>query len=711
MNKLLICLTAALCLNVVVSAQNSHRNCGSNHYKDYQEKKYPELIKRRALLEDEIKKNKEWRSSNRENGTVTIIPVVIHVLYSSATNNISEAQIQSQIDVLNQDFRKLNSNVGSILSEFQARATDSEIQFCLATKDPNGAATTGITRTATTTTSFPLNDDMKRSNTGGVDAWDPDKYLNIWVVPDLDDSVLGFAQFPGGQAWSDGVVIADQFFGNQGTSGGQPYGLGRTATHEVGHYLGLYHIWGDSNCGDDGISDTPTQESSSSGCPTSSTTCDGNLDNVQNYMDYSNDDCMAMFTLGQAQRMWDVLNSSRSGLKSSANTKCANDNPPIASFSGDVLKICAGAEVTFTDLSTGLPDSWTWTFENGNPASSTLQNPTVVFNQGGSHNVTLTSSNVNGPSDLVEKVDYIEVSSVAPPTVADVKTCDGPVTLSATSTLSGGQIEWYSESALTNQLHIGSDYSTSINQTTNFYAVLNSGGSPVFSGNPAQGTGDYHAGGQGVYFDAADAFKLISATVYAESAGSFTMEYTNPSGVKTSKVLNVQSGTNVVELDLDIMAGSDHLIYVPNNGGVQLHRDNAGVNFPYAIDNLGSIVRSTADGVELDYYYYFYNWKVQKEGCVSSAVEVEAKLDLCVGLDELNQQLTLYPNPNNGLFNILNSSDLIGVIEVFDLKGVLVSKLTLNNGRNTINGLSNGSYLVKISTTEGVVNKTIVVQK
>lgn len=711
MNKLIICLSVALCLGATVDAQDSHRNCGTNHYKDYQEKKYPELIQKRALLEKQILKNKEWRSSNRENGSVTIIPVVVHVLYSSANDNISEAQIQSQIDVLNSDFRKLNSDISSVLPTFQARATDAEIQFCLATVDPNGATTTGITRKSTTTSTFQLNDDMKKSSTGGVDAWDPSKYLNLWVVPGLADNVLGFAQFPGGASWSDGVVIADHYFGNQGTAGNAPFALGRTATHEVGHYLGLYHIWGDSNCGDDGISDTPTQQSSSSGCPTTSTTCDGNLDNVQNYMDYSDDDCMVMFTQGQAERMWDVLNSSRSGLKSAANTKCSNDNPPVAAFSADQLNICAGEEVSFSDLSSGSPDSWLWTFENGTPSTSTLQNPKVVFNSGAGNKVTLIATNTNGPSDLEEQLNYIQVVTVDPPIVSDVITCDGPVTLNATTPLSSGQIEWYSEAGLINQIHVGGDYSTTISQTTNFYTVVNSGGSPLHTGNLAQGIGGFHAGGQGVYFDATAAFRLIKAKVYAESAGNFTVEYTNANGVKESKVIYVQAGENIVDLGFDVEVGNDHLIFMPNDGGVQLHRDNSGVSFPYALDNVGSIVRSTASGVELDYYYYFYDWEIQKTGCLSSVVEVEAKLDLCVGLDELNNQLSIYPNPNNGSFILLNNSGLSASYLIFDLSGSLVREGVLLDGNNEIKQLSLGSYLVQINTTQGVINKKVVVQK
>jgi hypothetical protein len=238
------------------------------------------------------------RSNNPETRAVVRIPVVVHVLYRTSTENISDAQIQSQITVLNKDFRRTNTDRTTQWSQ----AADSEIEFCLATRDPNGNATTGITRTATTVTSFSTNDAMKYSNQGGKSAWPTDKYLNIWVC-NLGGGILGYAQFPGGGYYAtDGVVIGHNYFGTTGTATA-PFNKGRTATHEVGHWLNLRHIWGDGPCGtDDFVSDTPESDAANYGCATGHVSC-GSVDMVQNYMDYSDDACMNLFTLGQKNRM------------------------------------------------------------------------------------------------------------------------------------------------------------------------------------------------------------------------------------------------------------------------------------------------------------------------------------------------------------------------------------------------------------------------
>ncbi|MCB0663092.1 MAG: zinc metalloprotease, partial [Saprospiraceae bacterium] len=183
---------------------------------------------------------------------VYTIPVVVHVIWNTTAENISDAQVQSQIDVLNEDFRRLNADANNTWSQ----AADSEIEFCMATIDPNGTATTGITRRQTTVSSFSSNDNMKFYSTGGTDAWPAGDYLNIWVC-DLSSGLLGYAQFPGGPANTDGVVIDYAYFGRNG-SATPPFDLGRTATHEVGHWLNLRHIWGDGNCNvDDFVTDTP----------------------------------------------------------------------------------------------------------------------------------------------------------------------------------------------------------------------------------------------------------------------------------------------------------------------------------------------------------------------------------------------------------------------------------------------------------------------
>ena len=179
----------------------------------------------------------------------TQIPVVVHVVYKTAAQNISQAQIDSQMDVLNRDFRKKNSDISTVPAPFAPLAGDARIEFKLATTDPDGNPTTGVTRTETNKSSFGSNDDVKFTAQGGIDAWPRDDYLNIWVCQ-LSGGLLGYAQFPGGAAATDGVVCTHTGFGTTGTAAA-PFDKGRTTTHEIGHWLNLRHIWGDGGCGVD----------------------------------------------------------------------------------------------------------------------------------------------------------------------------------------------------------------------------------------------------------------------------------------------------------------------------------------------------------------------------------------------------------------------------------------------------------------------------
>jgi hypothetical protein len=234
------------------------------------------------------------------------IPVVVHVVWNSPEQNIAQAQITSQIAVLNQDFRRGNPDVSTVPAPFAGLSADAEVEFVLADRDPAGNATSGITRRQTSTSSFTFDDGVKSAATGGTDAWPSDRYLNMWVCQ-LSDGLLGYAQFPGGPAATDGVVVTHTAFGTTGTAA-EPFHLGRTATHEIGHWLNLYHIWGaNDGCADsDEVDDTPNQEGPNLGCPTfPSISCDNgpNGDLFVNYMDYVDDPCMVMFTLGQVERM------------------------------------------------------------------------------------------------------------------------------------------------------------------------------------------------------------------------------------------------------------------------------------------------------------------------------------------------------------------------------------------------------------------------
>lgn len=232
------------------------------------------------------------------------IPVVVHIVYNAARQNISDAQVQSQIDVLNQDYRKQNPDTAKIPGYYSPLAADCGFQFVLANIDTDGNATTGIVRKHTNMPSFQVDDAIKFTARGGDDAWDRDRYLNIWVG-NLTGGILGYSSLPGASKATDGVTILYTAFGTTGTAAA-PFNLGRTATHEIGHWLNLIHIWGDADCGNDYVDDTPQQQAATRGDPSGmifscGNTPFGNL--YMNYMDFTDDIGMHLFTYGQRSRM------------------------------------------------------------------------------------------------------------------------------------------------------------------------------------------------------------------------------------------------------------------------------------------------------------------------------------------------------------------------------------------------------------------------
>lgn len=355
-----------------------------------------------------------------------VIPVVFHIIHEGGSENISFEQVEDQMRILNEDFARLNADTANTPSVFAEYAGDTHIQFRLAKKDPEGNCTQGITRMYSSLTN------EARDNVKGLIQWDPEKYLNVWVVKSIENftqtggMVLGFAQFPDQlltNPETDGVVLRHDYCGSIESANGK---YGRTLTHEAGHWLNLRHIWGDTDCGDDNVNDTPAAEEANYGIcdddfPHNQNVCDSSVNQIisqnhgemfMNYMDYSDDHCMNMFSLGQGDRMQAAIVSYRSELVSESNaiaTGINDDNTdtlcaPIAEFTSNVNFGCPGQEIDFFDKSynTSTIETYQWYFEGATPNTSSLPNPTVVYNQQGEWEVSLTVSNAAGETTEVK---------------------------------------------------------------------------------------------------------------------------------------------------------------------------------------------------------------------------------------------------------------------------------------------------------------------
>lgn len=292
----------------------AQQGCRAVDYKQDLLRKDPELAARIMDIErftrqqvqhsSPIATGTENASHNDKSFTTITIPVVVHIVYNNAAQNISDAQVQSQIAVLNRDYGKQNPDTSRIPSYYKGLAADCGIRFALANVDTNGGTTSGIVRRRTIQQQFTYDDAVKFTARGGDDGWDRDRYLNIWVT-NLSNGVLGYSSVPGCAKPNDGVVISYTAFGTMGTATA-PFNLGRTATHEIGHWLNLIHVWGDADCGDDYVADTPPQSAATHGNPSGiiiscGNTPYGNL--YMDYMDFTDDVGMHLFTYGQRDRM------------------------------------------------------------------------------------------------------------------------------------------------------------------------------------------------------------------------------------------------------------------------------------------------------------------------------------------------------------------------------------------------------------------------
>ncbi|MBN8703606.1 MAG: PKD domain-containing protein [Bacteroidetes bacterium] len=413
-----------------ISLAQSLKVCGTDEMVRQSFLKHPELLLQQEQLENFTE---NFHLANKQNSTF-IIPVVVHIIHDYGIENISDAQVYDALQILNEDFNRQNSDTSFVVNAFKNNIANCSIEFRLATKDPNGNCTNGINRIASLETY--IGDDNSKLN--GWPAW---KYLNIWVVNSISIGVAGYTYLPGTTpANNEGILILHDYVGSIGTSNNAK---SRILTHEVGHFFNLLHPWGSTNnpgvaCGDDFVTDTPPTKGWIN-CNTSGATCGNLVDNVQNFMEYSY--CSRMFTTGQKNRMdaalyspigfrnnlWGYSNLIATGTYTNTSSNCA----PIAEFKTNTKYTCQGNSINFTDLSWGgTPTSYLWNFDGGTPNTSTINNPSVIYNSPGVYSVTLTVSN-NVGANTTTKTGYINV-------------------LSTTATYSGSFFESYESGILPN---------------------------------------------------------------------------------------------------------------------------------------------------------------------------------------------------------------------------------------------------------------------
>ncbi len=363
--------------------------------------------------------NARTNGNSSQTAPAYIIPIVFHIIHDYGSENISDAQVLDEMRILNNDYRKLNADTTAIRAAFLGIAADAQIEFRLANIDPNGNCTNGIDRVYSTETY--IGDDGSKLN-----YWPRNKYLNVWVVKTISSGAAGYAYLPSGAptASVDGVLILSGYIGSIGTGS---LSTSRALTHEIGHFLNLQHVWGNTNnpgvsCGNDGVTDTPVTKGWTS-CVSSSSShvCNASIEeNVQNYMEYSY--CSDMFTVGQRTRMQAALNSAngqRNQLPTASNLTATgvNNSPanvcaPKADFlPNDKVFVCVGGSLTFQDISyNGHPTSWNWSFPGGTPSTSTDSMPVIQYNTAGVYAVTLTVANSAG-SNSITRSTHVKVSS------------------------------------------------------------------------------------------------------------------------------------------------------------------------------------------------------------------------------------------------------------------------------------------------------------
>jgi hypothetical protein len=731
MKKLILILTSIFFIyNTSPFAQ---RICASHDVYQKQIKADPSFAQQQrdieAYTQSYIQQGGSSQLANtlQRGASVYNIPVVVHIVYNTTAQNISDAQVQSQIDVLNKDFQLNNADTTKIPAAFKSLKADCKIQFCLAKRDPNGAATSGIVRKSTTTTSFSSNDGVKYASSGGDNAWNSSQYLNLWVC-NLSGGLLGYAQFPGGAAATDGVVILHTAFGNTGNVSA-PYNLGRTATHEVGHWLNLRHIWGDANCGDDLVGDTPKQQTSNYGCPTyPHTTCSNgaNGDMFMNYMDYVDDQCMQMFSIGQRDRIYAVLQSggARASLASSlgctapTTTTCSTPANLVAASitqTGATISWAAITGAASYKLQYKLSTATAYTTVTSSTTSYSLTGLTA----GATYNYQVATTCAATTSAYSTTASFT--------TTAATLTCSAPSNVTATSiTQIGATISWAAATGAASykvqyKLSTATTYTT-VTTTTNSYALTSL---------TAGATYNYQVATVCATTTSAYSKTAIFTTTAATPTCTDILESNNTSAttaaikVGTSYNAQIASSTDKdyysfanttaaknIQISLtNLPADYDVVLYNPSGTQVGISQ-NTGTTAETIKYNNGAVGTYKV-------YVYGFSSAFSATKCYTLLAQTSGTAFRTINdLETARPMVAIYPQPATDNATIQFNEKWKGAttITIINQTGNVISNETINVESNGVKKLSlsklnNGMYFIRIINGKNIVTQKLLIQK
>lgn len=639
--------------------------------------------------------------STESSGEVYTIPCVVHIVWTNQFQNLDEETIMEGIQVLNEDFRRTNADAGNVMSEFLPVVADSEIEFCLANTDPDGNPHPGIIRVETDVNFFSTNNDVKFDNSGGSTAWPRDEYMNIWLC-NLTSSLLGYAQFPNGNASTDGIVTDFAYWGKN--IQGNTIPSGRTGTHEVGHWLGLRHVWGDGDCNaDDFISDTPLADDSNFGCQIGTNSCTEPVDDlpdmVNNYMDYSSDPCQNSYTQGQATRMRSFLEPGgfRDGLAVSG--KCAdlikNDAALIDLFFPVNEQLCN------TDFEPVMAIA-----NNGtDPLQSALIEVSVDGTVIGSHTWT---GNLN-----FAEYDTIVLSTFTAPlgssTVSfDIVEANGADDTNLNNNFADGSVEIALLSA--ENLPQQDDFEA-IDVNNTIWDVVNNNNDPSFelTDNAA------HWGDQSIFLSnkqvtvAGRVDDLVTRdldfTSYTNPEMKFYYAHANRVNVGEDKFYVLLSDDCGVTYDTLFQRQNEAFQTGPDDNGTYIpassHWDKVEIDLSdYADLTFGTIYFRFISGLGNNFYLDDINiFGEEPTFDVINSIET----------DELSK-ITVHPNPANDIIQI-SHENRIDLVQVYDLAGQLLMEENGNNSTTMSMDLGSfeaGIYYLNVSTDSGIETKKVV---